>query len=156
MDFIAKPARHSTEEEVDLTEDISLKLKSGAKPKLENIKPAQWVAANALILADIITTDQLEVPLHTLVLDYMSYTVKIGHLANRYTWQSVILFDDEYRDLQAQNHFRWGCDSSHLSTVALVERLKDDNSGFLSSKKQSRSKKSKSKSERREPCVVLQ
>ncbi len=35
-----------------------MSLKSGPKPKLENVSPAQWVSANALILADIIEKNE--------------------------------------------------------------------------------------------------
>lgn len=52
----------------------------------------------------------------------MSYTTKIGELATRYTWHSIFLYDDDYRFKQWKHGFRWGSDSSHLSTVILEER----------------------------------
>lgn len=121
IDFIPKMSRRN-EEEIDLSENVSLMFKDGKKPKLEDVQPAQWVSANSIILAEMIQQDKPDIPLSTLVLDYMSYTVKIGQLANRYTWSSVILYDDEYRDLQFHHQYRWGSDSSHLSTITLVER----------------------------------
>jgi len=54
--------------------------------------------------------------------DYLSYSAKIGELATRFTWVSVLSYDDEYRRNQAVMNYRWGSDSQHLSTVNLRER----------------------------------
>ena len=54
--------------------------------------------------------------------DYLVYTVKVGELATRYTWASVLLYDDDYRRMQSELSFRWGSDAPHLSTVILKER----------------------------------
>ena len=56
------------------------------------------------------------------VQDYLSYTVKIGQLAQRFDWLSVLLYDREYRALQATHNFRWGSDAPHLHTVMLRPR----------------------------------
>ena len=45
-----------------------------------------------------------------------------GELAARYTWQSVLLFDEEYRQRQAKQGFPWGTDAPHLGTVMLRDR----------------------------------
>ena len=55
--------------------------------------------------------------------DYIAYTAKIGELATRFSWPSVLLFDKEYRERQAMYNFRWGVDCPHLSTVFLKERV---------------------------------
>ena len=55
-------------------------------------------------------------------MDYLAYTAKVGDLANRYSWISVMLYDNEYRGLQAAYNFRWGSDIPHLTTVCLKER----------------------------------
>ena len=54
--------------------------------------------------------------------DYIAYTAKIGDLASRYTWASVLAYDQEYRRRQAEARFRWGSDSQHLCTVLLKEK----------------------------------
>ena len=58
------------------------------------------------------------------VLNYLSYTYKVGDLALNFTWPSVLQMDDEYRCKQAQFGFPWGVDSQHLNTK-LVWREKD-------------------------------
>ena len=55
-------------------------------------------------------------------LDYLAYTAKVGEMATRYTWSSVLGYDHQYRASQAAYGFRWGCDSQHLATIALRER----------------------------------
>ena len=78
-----------------------------------------WMAANGRIMAHLLSTGDLDA---STTLDYISYTIKIGELACRYTWASVLVYDDEYRTLQAAGGFRWGADTPHLSTVLLREK----------------------------------
>jgi hypothetical protein len=119
-DYITK--LNTVEDEVPLADGVTVRISSSRKkPPLELVTPAQWVAANALILADIIETEPCGM---TTVLDYLAYTAKVGELANRFTWQSVILYDDQYREKQARYGFRWGSDSPHIATVILEERRK--------------------------------
>lgn len=106
-------------EEVDLGGGISLKL-AGQKPKLEKVSPAMWMAANGRIMAELIERGDLAT-MHD-ILDYVAYTVKIGEMACRFTWASVLTYDNEYRSLQAAADFRWGADTPHLSTVSLREK----------------------------------
>ena len=53
---------------------------------------------------------------------YLLYTEMVGELAARYTWQSVLLFDEEYRQREAKQGFPWGTDAPHLGTVMLRDR----------------------------------
>jgi hypothetical protein len=56
------------------------------------------------------------------VIDYLAYTAKVGEMAARFTWPSVLQYDDQYRSHQAAFLFRWGSDCQHLALVALQER----------------------------------
>ena len=126
-DFIPKGARDSQEdfEEHEMSPGITLTINGKSKKsKLSSVTPAQWVAANACILADIVAKEQGYKD-DFLVRDYMSYTTKIGELATLYTWKSVILWDDRYREKQFEFKFRWGSDSPHLN-VQLVPRERND------------------------------
>ena len=111
------------EEEYPLGESIFLKV--GAKSrKLLNVTPAQWIAANTKILMEMIA-EMSSLPhqiASQVVHDYLVYTTKVGELATRFTWASVLLFDDDYRRRQAELDFRWGSDAPHLSMVVLKER----------------------------------
>jgi len=39
--------------------------------------------------------------------DYLLYVVKISGLTEDYTWQTVILYNNEYRKLQHHHQFPW-------------------------------------------------
>ncbi len=98
----------------------SIVFKTGSKKlKLESISPAQWISANARIMADLLRQGKLQ---HNQVPFYLSYTAKVGDLALRYTWLSVLYYDNEYRHLQAQLQFHWGLDAPHLATTRLHDR----------------------------------
>jgi hypothetical protein len=79
---------------VELGGGLSIRLPRQTKPKLENVTPAQFIAANARIMATLIESGRLA---DTEVLDYLAYTAKVGEMATRYTWGSVLLYDDHYR-----------------------------------------------------------
>ena len=42
---------------------------------------------------------------------YLRYTIKIGELNQKYTWASILLYDDDYRRRQAELDFPWGSDA---------------------------------------------
>jgi len=118
-DFISTCSLAEEEEEVELGGGLKLRLPRNSKPKLDTVTPAQFLAANARIMASLLESGRLA---ETEILDYLSYTAKIGEMATRYTWGSVLLYDDQYRHSQAAYGFRWGSDSQHLALVALRER----------------------------------
>ena len=99
---------------------IELSLKMGPKrPKLENVTMMEWTAANAKIMAKLLLEGKLSSPNSA---QYLAYTVKIASLAQRYMWQSILLYDREYRRAQATYNFPWGSDIQHLVTTHLVPR----------------------------------
>ena len=57
-----------------------------------------WIAANACITGALYDSDDLD---HGAAKDYMAYTAKTGELASKYTWASVLAYDQEYRRRQA-------------------------------------------------------
>ena len=100
-------------------------LKSGPKkPKLENVTLAQWCEANNAILYRLVCESKLH---PNNMLDYISYSTKICELVQRFTLVSVLLYDRNYRQLQAQNGFRWGTDVPHLQNVHLIPRIPRSN-----------------------------
>ena len=95
-------------------------LKSGPKkPKLESVTLAQWSVANLAILYRLLGEGKLEA---SNILDYLSYTTKICQLVQKFNLVSVLMYDREYRKLQATHHFRWGTDIPHLHSVHLQAR----------------------------------
>ena len=98
--------------------DVVLKSK-GIKPKLEQVKPLQWVAAHFRIMIELMDNGRL--PPRD-ILEYVAYTLKICDLAENHLWGSVLLYDRAYRKLQEQYRFKWGSDSPHLATAHLRVR----------------------------------
>jgi hypothetical protein len=122
VDFIPKNVR-SSDEEVEIAKGVVLKMKANFnKVRLDQVTPAQWVAANSRIMADIIQKE-CGTDIKTFVLDYLAYTAKIGELATKFTWSSVMRYDDEYRTRQSCFGFPWGSDSPHMLTVNLDRRV---------------------------------
>ena len=56
---------------------------------------------------------------------YLNYTADIFRLASKYIWYSVLLYDKEYREMQATEKFEWGTYRQDLRDFQLV--LKRDN-----------------------------
>ena len=58
------------------------------------------------------------------ILDYQSYTIRVHQLCQRFTLQSVFIYDREYRRLQSSLCFRWGTDvGHHLQAVSLLPKV---------------------------------
>ena len=102
--------------------DQQVIVKSGPKkPKLENLSLSQWSIANLAILYKLEGEGKLVGPA---VMDYLSYSTKFYQLVQKCSLTSVLLFDREYRKLQAGMGFRWGTDVQHLHTLHLQPRDK--------------------------------
>ena len=102
-------------EEIDLPGKVTIKF--GGKPKLEKVSQAMWTVANTRILKKLrLTITNFDTDA------YLKYTEMIGEMACRFTWLSVLHFDEEYRQRQAAQGFAWGTEAPHLSTVTLRDR----------------------------------
>ena len=53
---------------------------------------------------------------------YINYTADIFRLASKYVWYSVLLYDKEYRDMQADEKFEWGTYRQDLRDFQLVSK----------------------------------
>ena len=108
-------------------------VKSGPrKPKLENLTLSQWSIANLAILYKLVGENRLGADA---MLDYLSYTTKVYQLVQRFNLPSVLLYDREYRKLQATMKFRWGTDVQHLHTLCLQARDRPPVQGVQIAKK---------------------
>jgi len=70
-----------------------------------NISISEWGAANMKLMAHLLSKGDLE---RSQVEYYLSYTMQVFQLADTYDWNSVLMFDSRYRDLQAAHNFLWG------------------------------------------------
>ena len=82
------------------------------KPKLGAISMADCSIANIRLFYELLTSNKPPAPAD--LRDYLSYSVKIMGLAKKYTWASVLKYDDEYHILQHKNDYPWDKDHSHL------------------------------------------
>ncbi len=120
IDFLPTLCYDSEEQIISSRDGSEIILKTGPKkPRLENISQMQWMAANSRILAKLLLDGKLGLEG---VAQYLSYNVKISSLAQRYIWQTVLMYDREYRRAQATYNFAWGSDVPHLVSVHLVPR----------------------------------
>ena len=63
--------------------------KKKSKPKYTEVSQAQWIAANARIMDTLLSRGLCAEGIR----QYLGYTAKIGELAQRNTWQSVLTYD---------------------------------------------------------------
>lgn len=70
-----------------------------------NISISEWGAANMKLMAHLLSKGDLQ---RCQVEYYLSYTMQVFQLADSYDWNSVLMFDSRYRDLQAAHNFLWG------------------------------------------------
>lgn len=90
------------------------------RPKLSSLSIQQWSVANLAILSKLQEDGKLDA---TGTLDYLSYSIRMYQLLQRYQPLSVYNYDREYRKAQAQMGFRWGTEISHLQQVHLKENI---------------------------------
>ena len=126
--------------------DQQIVVKSGPrKPKLENLTLSQWSIANLAIIYKLVGENKLG---GGSMLDYLSYTTKVYQLVQRFSLPSVLLYDQEYRKLQASMNFWWGTDVQHLHTLCLQARDKPVMHGAQNSKKPGMQKPGGNRSDR--------
>ena len=104
------------------------------KPLLHKITIPQWNCANARILDTLI----LDGNSLNAVPDYLAYTQKVNRMAERFEWETILLFDREYRQLQSTVGMRWGVDVRHLSDIHLREKVQGLSQGQARRDRQNR------------------
>ena len=93
------------------------------RPVLKTFHQHQHRTANIRILTESLRMGALE-PLALYY--YLAYTIKVGEMADRYNWQSILQYDRVYRIQQATYGFRWGSDSPHLTTVHMRDKQRSE------------------------------
>ena len=121
VDFVSRI--RSSEDEKVLSCDSNCKLTltlQDTKPKLSAVTVEQFNIANLRMFYELLFSGKLS----TLraIQEYLSYAIKVLELATKYTWESVLLYDDEFRILQHTYGFSWSTDHSHLHEVVLMPR----------------------------------
>ena len=120
-DFVSRLTPQDDEKIISSDDSARLTLTLGSKkPKLESITMADFSIANIRIFYELLTSNRLPTPDD--LRDYLSYSVKIFELGKKFTWSSVLKYDDEFRMLQHTYGYPWDKDHSHLHEIMLVPR----------------------------------
>ena len=99
----------------------NITIEAGPKrPSITIISRNQRGIANMRILTQLMANGSLSSMAH--ITNYLAFTTKIHQHAIRCTWSSIMIYDREYRQLQATEGFPWGMDNIHLQTVYLREK----------------------------------
>lgn len=93
----------------------------------------EWGAANMRLLNHLLSTDQLK---REDIEFYLAYTTKIFDFSKNYEWSSILNFDYNYRELQAEHGFRWGTLSPHMEMQTLVPKRSTNRPSQSSSQSQ--------------------
>ena len=76
----------------------------------------EWGAANCRLMNFLLSSGRLA--RHD-VEYYLAYTTKIFDFASKYTWASILAFDQQYREVQAENNLQWGVFAPQLEMQLL-------------------------------------
>ena len=118
VDFIDKIVSNTEDRTISDLGTTKLVISSWPKkPKIESVSIAQWVVGNTRIFHHLFSSGKLPSPQD--VQHYLAYTVKIMELSAKFSWPSVLHYDDEFRHVQAVYNYPWSFDSHHLHTVTL-------------------------------------
>ncbi|KAL9981545.1 hypothetical protein ACROYT_G010257 [Oculina patagonica] len=135
IDFIDKIVSNAEDRTLSEIGAAKLVVSYGPKkPKLESVTIAQWVIANTRIFHTLLSAGKLPSPQD--VQHYLAYTIKIMELSTKFTWSSVLKYDDEFRHVQAVYNYPWSYDFNHLHTVLLepltvIKLIGDEDEAFL-------------------------
>ena len=84
------------------------------KPKLENISVYQYVKASVRILNFLVGGHIRD---FEGIKQYLAYLIKTMEFAARFEWKSVLIYDDQFRQLQALYDVPWAYEIHHLHTA---------------------------------------
>ena len=99
--------------------DDRLVVQSNEKHPYVGITIDEWGAANTRLMYHLMSTDDLP---NQHIGFYLAYTVTIFDLAHKYEWYSIMNFDYQYREQQAQIGFQWGEINPLMEMQLLIPR----------------------------------
>ena len=116
------------------------------------ISVEEWSAANCRLMAYLMRSGSLK---SADVEYYLSYTTQIYDFASKYDWESLLDFDYQYRERQAEHSFVWGAMTTHMELQLLKPKVKFHSyrdQGFWSNQKNKNSSKGSVYKNSNEPC----
>ena len=103
IDFVGKLVPNSDDHTISEVGSTRLLVSFGSKkPKLESVSLAQWVIGNTQIFHTLLQLGRLpsQADVH-----YLAYTVKIMELSTRFSWASVLKYDELAEDVESALRF---------------------------------------------------
>ena len=121
LDFVSKVVPDEEKNVIQIGKNAKLSVSlSRKRPKLSEISISEWNLANCKIMYHLIEFGQL--PTYYDIKSYLEYSVKINHLASKFSWHSVLQYDEEFRIAQNKFLFPWTHDNMHMHSVLLNSR----------------------------------
>lgn len=117
-----KKRRQGRSRDLVITNNTStdrLVIKSDEQHPYSGITVGEWGAANCRLMNHLIQTGKLA---RNDMEYYLAYTAKMFDFLDRYEWESILDYDYNYREMQAEHGFVWGTLSPHMELQLLVPR----------------------------------
>ena len=88
---------------------------------------------------------------------YLAYTTQIYDFASKYEWNSILQFDYQYRERQAEHGFTWGSLTANMELQLLQQRIPRSSDGGSNTGNVYKSHKDRSENLRRpsQPCCLI-
>jgi hypothetical protein len=105
-----------------LTEDVIRRRRLANKNEENayfNISMEEWGAANCRLMSYLLQEGKLS---RKDIDYYLAFTTKIYDIASKFTWQSILSFDRQYREVQAEFNMQWGTFSPQLEYQLLQHK----------------------------------
>ncbi|CAG2242009.1 unnamed protein product [Mytilus edulis] len=118
------------------------------KENLDKLSLEEWCYANIRILQELLKRNTV-----LNVNTYPNYTADIFRLASKYVWYSVLLYDKEYRDMQAEEKFTWGTYRQDLRDFQLVSKRENPTTRAMNDATRPHGKQSANNDHRRDPFL---
>ena len=122
-DFVSRARGRTDPDEQELVNHGSTQLvlrASRVKPRLEQVTMAEWMGANARIMQKLVSDNKLAS--HEDISCYLQYVADVSDYAQVCEWESLMVYDNEYRKKQVSQNRRWGEDDIHLATFYLQRK----------------------------------
>ena len=99
--------------------DDTLVMRQEDEHPYHGISISEWSAANCRLMAYLIRSGELA---GDMIEYYLAYTTQIYVFVSKYEWNSILQFDHQYRERQAQHGFKWGSVTANMELQLLQQR----------------------------------
>ena len=133
------------------SEDDSLVLRQDEDHPYSGITISEWSGANCRLMAFLLRTGELSI---NMIEYYLAYTTQIYDFVSKYEWNSILQFDYQYRERQAEHGFTRGSLTANMELQLLQQRIPRSSDGGSNTGNVYKSHKDRSENLRRpsQPC----